>query len=92
MAEFFRSGRVVDAILGFMLCELLLLILVRINGAPLFRPREILWNFAAGAALLLALRAAARASDWPQVALWLFTALLCHLADLAIRRSMKRTQ
>jgi hypothetical protein len=86
MTSFFSSGRVVDAILAFMLIELVALVLVRDRGASVFRPRDVMVNFGAGAALLLALRAALRGSEWQPVALWLLIALGFHVWDLWLRR------
>jgi len=86
MSGFFSSGRVVDAVLAFMLVELVALVLVRRRGERLFRPRDVMVNFGAGAALLLALRAALRGSEWQPVALWLLVALGFHVWDLSLRR------
>jgi hypothetical protein len=86
MTSFFSSGRVVDAVLAFMLIELVALVLVRERGARVFRPRDVVVNFGAGAALLLALRAALRGSQWQPVALWLLIALGFHVGDLWMRR------
>ncbi len=90
MADFFQSGEVVDCILGFMVLELIVLSLVRIHGGPLFRPLEIIAGVGAGAALLLALRAALRGEAWAHVAPWLLVALGLHLWDLRIRWSARR--
>ncbi len=90
MAGFFQSGQVVDCILGFMAAEVIVLILVRIHGSPLFGPREIIAGVGAGAALLLALRAALRGGAWDHVAAWLLVALGLHLWDLRVRWSMRR--
>ena len=92
MTSFFASGRVVDAVLAFMLVELAALLLVRKRGAALFRPLDVMVNFGAGAALLLALRAALRGSQWQPIALWLAAALFFHIWDLWLRRSGRRTR
>ncbi len=82
MAELFASGRVVDAILALMLLEgVALWALGRATGRGL-APGAILTNLAAGAALLLALRAALTGAAWYAVAAWLVAGLLAHLADL----------
>ena len=91
MAELFHSGRVVYAILGFMCIELMVLILVRNNDLPLFRPAELVLNLAAGAALAMALRAALLSSPWQNLACWLLIALGFHLGDLTLRWSTRRT-
>ena len=44
----------------------------------------------AGAALLLALRAALRAEPWPFTAFWLLVALGAHLVDLSRRVNLSR--
>jgi hypothetical protein len=90
MAGFFSSGRVVDAVLAFMLIELAALLLVRERGAALLRPLDVISNFGAGASLLLALRAALRGADWGQAALWLLIALGFHVWDLALRLAARR--
>ena len=45
----------------------------------------LLANLAAGACLLLGVRAALVGADWPVVALWIGLSLPFHLADLAAR-------
>jgi hypothetical protein len=92
LASFFSSGRVVDAVLVFMLIELVVLASVRHRGAALFRPLDIAVNGGAGAALLLALRAALRNSQWQMISLWLLIALGFHLWDLALRAAAGRTR
>lgn len=82
MQELVESGRVVDAIL--------VLILVQIAGLAWLRhryrigpsPRDLWPTLAAGAALLLALRAALVGAHWTVVAAWLALAFVAHLADL----------
>ncbi len=90
MNSFFSSGRVVDAVLAFMLFELAALVLVRERGTAVFRPLDMMANCGAGAALLLALRAALRGSEWQAVALWLAVALGFHVWDLSLRRAVRR--
>jgi fatty acid desaturase len=45
----------------------------------------LLTNLAAGAALMLSLRAALVGSPWQMISFWLILALLGHAADLKIR-------
>jgi hypothetical protein len=90
MASLFSSGRVVDAVLALMLIELFVLVLVRGRAGAMFRPLELMANFGAGAALLLALRFALRGSQWPPVALCLLLALCFHVWDLWSRRATRR--
>jgi hypothetical protein len=89
--EAFRSGLIVDGVIGFMAIEWIVLILVRNQGRPVFKPGALLVTLGAGAGLLLALRAALRGGPTPIVALWLVVALGFHVADLAMRWSMSRT-
>ena len=90
MTSFFASGRVVDAVLAFMLIELIALVLVRERGAAVFRPLDVMVNCGAGAALLLSLRTALRGSEWQPIALWLAVALGFHVWDLWLRRAARR--
>jgi hypothetical protein len=90
LANFFSSGRVVDAVLAFMLIELAALQFVRKGGTPVFRPLDLIVNCGAGAALLLALRAALRGPSWQPVALFLLSALGFHLWDLYLRSAARR--
>lgn len=85
MGELFASGRVVDCILVFMAIESLGLIVVHRLRRSGPSPRELIVSLSAGAALLLALRAAVVGSHWPVVALWLVVALIAHLSDLRLR-------
>ena len=76
-----------DVVLVFMTIELIALALVRRHGAPLYRPLDVMVNSGAGAALLLALRASLRGSQWQPIAVWLLMALGFHLWDLSLRRA-----
>jgi uncharacterized membrane-anchored protein len=90
LTGFFSGGRVVDVALAFMLIELVALLIVRKCGATMLRPLDVMVNCGAGAALLLALRAALRSSGWHPVALWLVVALGFHLWDLSLRHAARR--
>ena len=85
MAEMFASGRVVDAILLLMLVEGVALTVLRqrFGRGPATLP--ILCFLLAGAALMLALRAALTDAGWPCVAGWLLLGFAAHVADLALR-------
>lgn len=85
MAEIFASGRVVDAILVLMLAEAVALTILRqrYGRGPATAP--LLCFLVAGAALMLALRAALTDAAWTSVAGWLLLAFLAHGADLALR-------
>ena len=85
MSALFASGHVVDLILLLVLAEaaaLLALHRATGRGPPL---AALLPNLAAGACLLLALRAGLRGAAWPVVALCLLGSLLAHLTDLRAR-------
>ena len=85
MAEFFASGRMVDAILLLMLAEAVRLTILRqrYGRGPATLP--LLCFLVAGAALMLALRAALTGAAWKSVAGWLVLAFAAHGADLALR-------
>ncbi len=85
MAEFFASGWMVDAILLLMLAEAVGLTILRqrYGRGPATLP--LLCFLVAGAALMLALRAALTGAAWTSVAGWLVLAFVAHGADLALR-------
>ena len=85
MMGLFESGRIVDLLVGLMVLEAALLWFYRRStghGVPLF---GLLANLAAGAGLLMALRAALTHAGWEMTILWLLAALAAHAADLASR-------
>jgi hypothetical protein len=89
MAELFAHGSIVAWILAFMLAEGCLLLLLRAKThLPLL---DLAASLGAGAALLLALRAALRGDSWHLIALWLLIALAAHLLDLQRRLHSTRT-
>jgi hypothetical protein len=85
VAYLITSGRAVDLILLVMLVEAAVLLLLRrrIGRGP--GPAELLAFLTAGAALLVALRAALVGAGWGWIALCLVVALLAHAASLALR-------
>jgi hypothetical protein len=83
--KLFANGAVVDGILAFMVVELIVLILVRKKILPGLRSLELCVSIGAGAALLLALRAALLAQRWPLIGAAFSSALGCHVADLRYR-------
>jgi hypothetical protein len=85
MREMFASGRVVELILGFMLVEAVVLGIYHRRSGRGVRPLDLAINLAAGALLLLAMRAALVDPDPLAPAPYLAVALLAHLADLARR-------
>lgn len=85
MAEFIRSGAIVDFMLCFVAVEVLVLIaLYRLRGFGI-APTALLLNIGAGTSLMLALRSTLYGHDWLIVALWLIAALVFHVSDLAYR-------
>ncbi|RAI33033.1 hypothetical protein [Rhodoplanes serenus] len=85
MAELFASGRVIDLVLILVVIEAVgLAVLARLTRRV---PQigTLLPNLAAGACLLLAVRAALAGAAWPWVAAALLAALVAHLADLGTR-------
>ena len=91
MDRLFASGHIVDCILAFMALELIVLILVRKQVLPQSRPAELLANIGAGASLLMALRAALVGWPWQGMALFLLMALVFHVGEFMLRRSIHRT-
>lgn len=85
MAGLFASGAIVDAILLLMVLEGGLIMLVRRRTGTGVPPRDLVAMLAAGACLMLALRAALVGAAWPWIALALAAGLVAHLADLGRR-------
>lgn len=85
MSALFASGSVIDLILGLVVVEALALYaLRRLTGrGPALA--DLLPNLAAGACLLLAVRAALLDLPWIWVAAALAAGLLAHLLDLSRR-------
>ncbi len=87
MGSWFASGRVVDCILAFMIVEIAVLIGIRKTTGRGPRALNLIVSVLAGAALLLALRAALTGQPWTVVAAFLGLGLPAHLWDLARRWS-----
>jgi hypothetical protein len=83
--ELFASGRVIDILVAFMLIECVALIVWRRQTGSGPSVSALVTNLAAGAALMLSLRAALVGSPWQIISLWLILGLLAHAADLKIR-------
>jgi hypothetical protein len=82
MEQFVESGRVVDAILALIVVQFAGLAWIHRRhglGPP---PRDLWPTLAAGACLLLSLRAALVDAHWTSVSAWLTVALVAHLVDL----------
>lgn len=90
MQAMIESGRIVDAILLLVVVELAVLTAIRRLTGRGVSTTALLPNLLAGAALLLALRAALTGAAWPWTAAWLAVAGLAHAADLAVRWDARR--
>jgi CBS-domain-containing membrane protein len=91
MAELFATGHIVDGILVLMLLELGVLTLLRLRTRRGLTAIELVVSLGAGAALLMALRAALLGAPWQHVAPWLAAALVAHLVDLKLRWNPRRS-
>ncbi len=85
MESWFASGRVVDLILLLMLAEGAVLAFLHARGRIALSPWQLLPNLLAGAALLMALRAALTQAGVASCSAWLLLGLGGHLLDLAAR-------
>lgn len=85
VSTLFESGRIVDLILGLMLLEALVICFLGLALRYRLPVPGLLFNLAAGAALLLALRAVLSNAGWHVVGMWLICALLAHVGDLLLR-------
>lgn len=90
MAALFESGRIVDLILALMILEAAALVALARAFPGRIRLAGLLFNLAAGACLLLALRAVLNDAGWPVAGAWLALALVAHLADLNQRLRASR--
>ncbi|HQR75047.1 MAG TPA: hypothetical protein PLR35_01345 [Burkholderiaceae bacterium] len=85
MQQLVASGRIVDLILVLVAVELAVFGYMRARRGRGIAWHALLPNLLAGAALLLALRAAITGAAWPWIAAWLAAAGLAHVADLRVR-------
>lgn len=85
MSELFESGRIVDLILLLMALEALLICALAYGLRLRLPVAGLCLNLAAGACLLLALRAVLLDSGWWLAGAWLSAALFAHLGDLWLR-------
>jgi len=90
MQQFVVSGRIVDLILFVVVLESVVIGYIRARHRSGIEWRALLPNLLAGAALLLALRAAITDAAWPWISTWLAVAGLAHVADLRTRWNRKR--
>ncbi|MEQ1710523.1 MAG: hypothetical protein ABL908_03880 [Hyphomicrobium sp.] len=85
LGDLVRSGRIVDIALGLIVVELGALAWLRSRSRSAVFDVGFVAHLAAGAFLLLALRAALTGASWLAVAGWLFGGLVAHLVDLGAR-------
>lgn len=85
MEELIASGRALDLILTLMGIEVMALVLLWARTHRGVPPIPLIVNLAAGACLLLALRAALVGGGATAVGSFLVLALVAHLLDLALR-------
>jgi len=85
MSALFASGRIIDAILALVALEAVALAAWRWRTGRGLPPAALAANLCAGAALLLALRAALTGAAWSIVAVWLLAGLAAHAMDLRAR-------
>ena len=85
LAELVRSGQLVELVLALVALEAAALVVYRMRTGNGPEPLALVFNLAAGSALMLALRAALQDAGWTQIAAFLVLALAAHLADLARR-------
>ena len=86
-ADLVRSGRIAEIALAILCLEAVVLIVLCRQRRRADQLPGLLAHIAAGACLLLALRAALVDASWLAVALPLAGALVAHTIDLAIRLS-----
>jgi hypothetical protein len=89
LADLVRSGQLVELVLALVALEAAALLFYRFRTGNGPEPLGLVFNLAAGSALMLALRAALQDAGWMQVAAFMVLALVAHLADLARRWNRK---
>jgi hypothetical protein len=85
MMALFDSGRIVDLILALMVLEALIICVLAMATRYRLPVAGLLLNLAAGACLLLALRAVLTDAGWTVAGFWLALALVAHIGDLIQR-------
>ena len=85
MSALIESGRIVDLILVLLIGEAVLLFALRRLYALGPGLNKLLFNLAAGACLLMALRSALTDSGTFAIAAWLAAGFAAHVLDLASR-------
>ena len=85
MAELYATGRIVDVILALVALEVLVLVAIHRRTGRGIAPRALLPVVLAGVFLLLAVRCALVAAEWPWIGACLLAAMLAHGVDLVCR-------
>jgi hypothetical protein len=90
LAQFVTSGQIANVILVVVAIEVAVFALYFWWRQSTFQMLSFVANGLAGAALVLALRAALQQSGWLFVAIYLGGGLLAHLADVVLRLHLTR--
>lgn len=85
MTALFESGRIVDLILLLIVLEAVVIGALGLTKRFRLPVRGLLLNLAAGAFLLLALRAVLSDAGWVMTGVWLSCALFAHIGDMSLR-------
>jgi len=85
MAELIETGRIIELILLVLIAEGALLIVLAMRRRLGVGLPALLLNLAAGAFLLLGLRAVMIGAEWVEAGAWLGAAGLAHAGDLVLR-------
>ena len=85
MGDWLAGGRAADVVLALMALEAVVLLAVHATTGRGLAPRQLLPGLAAGALLVLALRAVLEGQGLAAATPFLLGALVAHLSDLALR-------
>ena len=85
MQAFFDSGNVFSMIIAMTILEAVLLLALYGSSRQGIRPLYLIPNLAAGICLMMALRAAVLDQPWTGIAIWLVSALIAHVIEVAAR-------
>jgi len=79
------SGRVVDLMIALVVIEVLAVTVYKWRSGAGPSLAALIVNLGGGVSLMLALKAALVDAAWQSIVLCLVAALICHVADLALR-------
>ena len=91
IGDWFESGAVIWLVLAFVMMEAVLLLTIRKRTGRGGRPLPLIANLAAGAFLMLAIRAALLDQTWIWISLFMLLALIAHLLDIGGRFLVSRS-